>query len=212
MEKHLRNIGILELYKMPAPPTDPIPHGQSINTFQGVQRVLGDMRTFKTVYGNAMRDLTDGYGFFLAFDEPAMHGPARKLVAKALWEGGRMEAWVKMYEIKARELIDVRSWPLAGVGRRRAGLDCTKYVDVVRDVLNVVPVHWICKEIVSAFWLREGIGLTDVFLFPFVGRYPSQDERESERHPYRAGGLPVHRRRLHVRRYLDLVHFALVAD
>jgi len=154
MQKHLQNVGVLDRYKTPRPPTTPIPHGQSVNTLKGVQRVLKDMRTFKTVYGETMKYLTNGYGFFLAFDEPATHKSARVLVARALdggggaskgsWKGGRMEEWVKMYERKASELIEARTWGLPGVGRSRS-----VYVDVVRDVLNIVPVHWVSEEIVS---------------------------------------------------------------
>jgi linoleate 10R-lipoxygenase len=149
MKKHLANIGVLARYKMPAPPTAPVPRHQSINTFRGVERVLADMRTFKTVYGEPMEYLTNGYGFFLAFDDPARHGPARRMVGHAFSSGGRMEDWVLMYERRARELIKERSWGLTGV--RSGGLGGSMYLDVVRDVLNVVPVHWVCEEIVSAF-------------------------------------------------------------
>ena len=145
MEKHLKGMGILKRYKTPSPPTRPIPHGQSVNTFKGVQRVLQDMRTFKTVYGESIKYLTNGYGFFLAFDEPSKHTTARRLVAGALRMDGKMGEWVKMYERKANELINDRKWVLPGVGQSG-----TVYVDIVRDVLNVVPVHWVSEEIVSA--------------------------------------------------------------
>jgi len=148
MQKHLQRIGTLGRYKTPRPSTELIPHGQSVNTFKGVQRVLGDMRTFKTVYSETTEYLTNGYGFFLAFDQPNKHSAARRLMGNALWKDGRMEEWSRMYELQARELIEARKWGLAGVGR--GGLGGTAYVDVVRDVLNVVPVHWVCKELVSA--------------------------------------------------------------
>lgn len=145
MEKHLKKLGILKRYKTPSPPTRPIPHGQSVNTLKGVQRVLQDMHTFKTIYGESIEYLTGGYGFFLAFDEPSKHTTARRLVAGALRMDGKMGEWVKMYERKANELIKDREWELPGVGQSG-----TVYVDIVRDVLNVVPVHWISEEIVSA--------------------------------------------------------------
>lgn len=149
MEKHLRKMGILKRYKTLPPPTRPIPHGQSVNTLKGVKRVLQDMRTFKTVYGESMEYLTNGYGFFLAFDEPSKHAADRKLVAGALRMDGKMREWVRMYHRKASELIEDRKWALPGVGQSG-----TVYVDVVRDVLNIVPVHWVSEEIVSALLSR----------------------------------------------------------
>jgi len=162
MTKHLNNMGILKRYKTLPPPTVPIPHGQSINTFKGVQRVLGDMRTFKTVYSESIDYLTNGHGFFLAFDDPYKHDAARKLFVRALRMDGRMGEWVGMYERTANELIEDRKWVLPGVGRSG-----TVYVDVVRDVLNIIPVHWVSEEIVSA-WISSVLAertQTNVFRF-----------------------------------------------
>jgi len=69
-------------------------------------------------------------------------------MAKALWKDGRMEEWARMYERKARDLIEARKWGLTGVSSGELG--GSVYVDVVRDVLKVLPVHWVCGEIVSA--------------------------------------------------------------
>jgi hypothetical protein len=33
----------------------------------------------------------------------------------------------------------------------KPGSGNTKFLDVVEDVLNVLPVHWICNDIVRAF-------------------------------------------------------------
>ena len=148
MKTHLHHRGILKRYDTLPPSIKPISYIQSVNTSEGVQRVLRDMRTFKTVYGEAMEYLTDGYGFFLAFDDPIKHTRARKLMEKALWKDGRMEEWARMYERKARDLIEARKWGHIGVSP--AGMGGSVYVDVVRDVLKVVPVHWVCEEIVSA--------------------------------------------------------------
>ena len=148
MKKHLHHRGILKLYNALPPPTEPIPHAQSVNTSKGVKRVLTDMRAFKTVYGKAMEYLTNGYGFFLAFDDPAKHTRAREMMGKALWKDRRrMEEWAEMYEHKARDLINARHWGHTGVSP--GGLGGSVYVDIVRDVLKVVPVHWVCEEIVS---------------------------------------------------------------
>ena len=145
MEKHLCNMGILKRYKTLPPPTAPIPHGQSVNTLKGVQRVLKDMGTFKTTYAETVGYLSNGYGFILAFDESAKHAAARQLLGRALWTSRRMEEWAQMYERTARDLIEDRTWLLPSVGRR-GGTAC---VDIVRDVLNIVPVHWVCERIVS---------------------------------------------------------------
>lgn len=154
MQYHLTTMGVVNRYKLERPSTEPKPHNHSVNTLQGVQRVLGDMRTFKTIYSDTMNALTDGYGFFLCFDDPVKHAASRKMIARALWKEGRVDDWTRMYEVKARELIRRKSYGLSGV--QRGGLGGSKCVDVVRDVVNIVPVHWICGELVSAFtsmWL-----------------------------------------------------------
>ena len=178
MEKHLCNMGILKRYKTLPPPTAPIPHGQSVNTLKGVRRVLKDMGTFKTTYAETMGYLSNGYGFILAFDEPAKHAAARQLFGRALWTSRRMEEWAQMYERTACDLIEDRTWLLPSVGRR-GGTAC---VDIVREVLNVVPVHWVCEEIVSAA-LRDQrkkriMNWTDMFPFLFC-RPVSRSRRKS---------------------------------
>ena len=176
MKKHLRNMGVLKHYKTPPPPTAPIPHGQSVNTLRGVQRVLKDMGTFKTTYAETVGYLSNGYGFILAFDEPAKHAAARQLLGRALWTSGRMEEWAQMYERTACDLIEDRTWVLPNVGRH-GGTAC---VDIVRDVLNVVPVHWVCEEIVSAALRRKKKKELDRHVsFLFICRPVSRSRRKS---------------------------------
>lgn len=172
MEKHLKNMGVLKRYKTLPPPTTPMPHGQSVNTLKGVQRVLGDMRNFKTIYGESIEYLTDGHGFFLAFDEPFKHDAARRLFVKALRMNGRIGGWVSMYERMANELMEDRKWVVPGVGQSR-----TVYVDIVRDVLNVVPVHWVSEEIVSAWISCVLVDTKQTDAFRFQAGFPLKSKQ-----------------------------------
>jgi linoleate 10R-lipoxygenase len=80
--------------------------------------------------------------FFLASDDPARAEKERKEVVGAL--AGTPEASKhigQFFHDKTRELIGIHSYKLVG-GKVNA-------VDIVRDVLNVVPLHWAAAELAS---------------------------------------------------------------
>jgi linoleate 10R-lipoxygenase len=56
-----------------------------------------------------------------------------------------MEQYAEFYQATTRKLIERRTF-VTGSNKRA--------VNIVRDVLNIVPVHWVCEEVVSTYVTR----------------------------------------------------------
>ncbi|CAG8505142.1 15835_t:CDS:10 [Acaulospora colombiana] len=138
MERWLTKMDLKQNYKFAKLPSDPIRPVQAIDTAKGVAFVLNDLKTFSTVYSDGMKALTKGYGFFLAFDDEPRHGNLRSMMRRALYRDGALPKYAEFYGEHTRELIKLRSFQ-SGPGKRA--------VNIVRDVINIVPVHWVCEEI-----------------------------------------------------------------
>ena len=75
--KNLTKLGIAGQYNFDRPKAQPIP--KVVDTLQGIRYVFNDPIKYNTIYGDDMRLLTDGYGFFLVFED------AQKCVAAHLY-------------------------------------------------------------------------------------------------------------------------------
>lgn len=71
IKTHLTDLGVANLYDFERPKGARKIVG--VNSFKAVQEVLGDPKTYQVTYAENMKSLTDGYGFFLAMDDPARH-------------------------------------------------------------------------------------------------------------------------------------------
>lgn len=58
----------------------------------------------------------------------------------ALLDGDGIGKAALWYGQRTRALIEERSYKLVGLPMR--------HVDIVRDVLNIVPIHWVATEVV----------------------------------------------------------------
>ncbi|OCH92406.1 heme peroxidase [Obba rivulosa] len=67
--------------------------------------------------------------------------PARDVVTRVLLEEKRLKKWADVFQATAQELIKQKS--LSQVKSR------TRYIDIVKDVINLVPVQWIADQIVG---------------------------------------------------------------
>ncbi|KAG8877662.1 hypothetical protein FRB98_006589 [Tulasnella sp. 332] len=112
----------------------------SVNSWAGVTAVLKDYRTFNVKYGDAVRALTNGYGFFIAWDAPPAHIADRDLIQKALFpDQNALLGYGTFYGQMTSQLIREKSFSLVGQALRS--------IDIVQEVLNLVPVHWISHHI-----------------------------------------------------------------
>lgn len=60
---------------------------------------------------------------------------------RAMFTPDEIDRYVKWYGAKTTELIQSKSFSMSK--------GPTRSVDIVRDVLNLVPVHWVSQEFVS---------------------------------------------------------------
>ncbi|TFK47330.1 heme peroxidase [Heliocybe sulcata] len=63
------------------------------------------------------------------------------VVDKALFSGQQVGMWAKSFGALTKSLVDAKSIKHVGSGM--------KYVDVVKDVVNLVPVYWIANEVLG---------------------------------------------------------------
>ncbi|TCD62866.1 hypothetical protein EIP91_006272 [Steccherinum ochraceum] len=138
--QNLTKLGIAEKYDFNRPKPQPIP--KVVDTLTGIRYVFNDSTKFKTVYGDDMRLLTGGYGFFLVFEEAAKHEKDRSLVLHSLFPTqDSMANYVNFYKSKTLELLKENSYKISGVAGTR--------VDIVRNVINLVSVHWAADYLIG---------------------------------------------------------------
>jgi linoleate 10R-lipoxygenase len=78
--------------------------------------------------------------FFLASNKEAESQRDQREVLRVLGQPGETDRIALYFYEKTRELIKVKSYSLTDKN--------TKYVDIVRDVLRYVPLHWAATELV----------------------------------------------------------------
>ncbi|KAG8731386.1 hypothetical protein FRC11_004322 [Ceratobasidium sp. 423] len=134
---HLEDMGIADLYDFKRP--EEARHIVGINSYKAVREVLGDPKTYNVTYEQHMKELTNGYGFFLAMDDPVSHQRDMNVMHKVLVGSQEtLDYNVAWYAAKTTELIKEKSFSMSK--------SSTRTVDIVRDVLNLVPVYWVSQE------------------------------------------------------------------
>ncbi|CEL56219.1 prostaglandin-endoperoxide synthase 2 [Rhizoctonia solani AG-1 IB] len=137
MQIHLEDMGIAKDYDFDRP--GEARHTVGINSYKAVREVLGNPKTYKATYEQHMKELTNGYGFFLAMDDPAAHQRDMSVMHKVMVSSAEnLEYNVAWYAAKTTELIKDKSFSMSK--------GPTRTVDIVRDVLNLVPVYWVSQE------------------------------------------------------------------
>ncbi|KAJ1306560.1 hypothetical protein OPQ81_007561 [Rhizoctonia solani] len=137
MKTHLEELGIADQYDFKRP--GEARHIVGINSYKAVREVLGNPKTYKGTYEQHMKELTNGYGFFLAMDDTAAHQRDMNVMHKVMVSSPEaLDRNVAWYAAKTTELIKDKSFSMSK--------STTRSVDIVRDVLNLVPVYWVSQE------------------------------------------------------------------
>ncbi|KAI0946866.1 hypothetical protein AcW1_010202 [Taiwanofungus camphoratus] len=118
-------------YTWTRPPPVPAPEGAAMpgpTTTTALVRVLGDKSRAQSVYETRLMHVTKAV-------------PDRVSVCSVLFEDAAVTKWCRSFSQITRQLIASKSVGYGGAGVR--------YVDVVKNVINLVPVYWIANEIVG---------------------------------------------------------------
>ena len=129
--------GVAEKYSFerPIPANAPLP----IETFAAVSDFLGrGARNFKANYARRAKDLLHGRGYLTTIDDPKNHSSSQYLTKVLLHHDHGIPACRKI-ELYVRSLLYSKSFGLVGTS--------TRNIDIVKDVLNLAPIHWIAEEI-----------------------------------------------------------------
>ena len=172
---NLTKLGLADKYAFDRPVTQPVP--KVLNTLTGIRHVFADPSKFVQIYTDDMKALTRGYGFMLVFDQPAKHDKDRAFCWHALVpDMNTMNGYTKWYKDMTEQLIAEKQFKYDGV-------DGT-YVDIIRDVVNLVSVHWAADKLVGLYQF-ECISL--LTLLPV--RHLAENESEPTWGLYRAGSI-----------------------
>ncbi|KAH9056263.1 linoleate diol synthase [Lactarius vividus] len=178
MKEFLGKLGTADRYDFSRPPNpDPVAIAREYND---VQQVLGSAQ-FRHPYGHKAARIISGKGFFLAC-EPDQDDESQRNQTEVLRvlqaSPERAEQIANYFYEKTRELINIKSYSLND--------ENIKYVDIVRDVLRYVPLHWAATEL-AGLTLKEDSEswgdytepqlyemITDIYSFLFLDVDPSK--------------------------------------
>ncbi|KAF3481341.1 fatty acid oxygenase [Arthroderma uncinatum] len=140
--KILSHLGIARKYSWDKPREVPLPI--PISSHSACRKILGNKHDFKVTWGETIEFLMkrDGrpYGrdFMLSGDRPA-NAASRKLMHGALYIDRWREEVMTFYKETTLKLLHSKAYKLAGT---------INQVDIVRDVINMVHVHF-CAAVFS---------------------------------------------------------------
>ncbi|KAG1717309.1 heme peroxidase [Suillus paluster] len=135
MEGYLKKLGKLDGYSLARPkPSGPC---TTVTNYVEVGQVLHSAEKFVPEYVERAAKVINGKGFFAASESAAEE---QKWFISALAPSPDAVSTIGTYFYnETKELIEQRSFPLIG-GKTRA-------VNIVRDVLKVVPLRWAATEV-----------------------------------------------------------------
>ncbi|RPD64148.1 heme peroxidase [Lentinus tigrinus ALCF2SS1-6] len=135
MQKILGNLGWTNTYDLKRPTG--VPQVQELVGYADVQAVLKDEVNFGTGFAERLKGIVNGPGFFIASNDPAKASREQRDLLKALLGAqGAQDNIKQFFYEKTRELMQRESCQSVGTS--------VHTVDIVRDVLRVVPIYWAC--------------------------------------------------------------------
>ncbi|KAH9973453.1 linoleate diol synthase [Lactifluus volemus] len=176
MEVFLNRLGTSDRYSFTRPGSAPVVvNAMEYNT---IQNILGNNR-FVHRYGEKAACVVSGEGFFLATRNAAdSQRDQRELLRLLLSSPEQADNIAHYFYEKTRKLIVKKSFKLFD--------NSVRFVDIVRDVLRYVPLHWAATEL-AGLTLKadeDSLGdytesqlyemITEIYSFLFLDVDPSQ--------------------------------------
>ncbi|THH32027.1 hypothetical protein EUX98_g2160 [Antrodiella citrinella] len=138
MKPILRKLGDSHLYDFNKPtPTEDVP---SIGNYRGAVEVLRSPEKFGTPQHVRSGAIVSGPGFFIASDDGARGEREQRTMLRALVGAPDGAQRILEYFYKTtRSMMMKESWTAVASN--------TRNVDIARDVLKYVPIHWACETV-----------------------------------------------------------------
>lgn len=135
MEKYLKDLGKLDGYDLAKP--KPSAPATTVHGYVEVGQVLRSTETYVPEYVERAAEVLKGKGFFTA--SPNGVEEQKRFISALAPSPEAISAIGAYFNSKTNELIKLHSFSLIGKN--------THGVNIVRDVLKLVPLHWAATEI-----------------------------------------------------------------
>ncbi|GLB44633.1 hypothetical protein LshimejAT787_1702600 [Lyophyllum shimeji] len=111
---------------------------RTIETTTAISHVFNNPDVYTTIYGDDLKALSNGYGFFLGFDDEKLHDRDLMMTLFALIpDKGALSRYGSYFGKTATALIQEKSTRTNG----------HVSIDVVRDVINATCTRWVCTTL-----------------------------------------------------------------
>jgi len=148
-----------------------------VRSYRACREILSNKDAFNVVYDPKMKFITRGVGYFLGFDENEPHDRDRTRLEKAFYpeDQDKFFSGIKQFYLKTtQDLIDKKKISFDGK---------TNQINVVRDVCNLAPVHFVSEYFGVPLKTQESprgvyteqevyFQLTIIFMYVFVDSDP----------------------------------------
>ncbi|KAF8521309.1 heme peroxidase [Gautieria morchelliformis] len=140
MRENVENApGMIERYDWSEP--HGVPAIIPVEGFESVKKIVTNTTTFFAPYEALAECLTDNHGFYFGASDSIKHRRTRGTVRSLLFTSTANSEHARYYYEMTRELFAEKSYAPA-----RA---TTRTVDIVREVLNIVPLYWVTTRVVG---------------------------------------------------------------
>lgn len=145
-QHHPPSLGITYSFERPTVQTVRV-----VETTTAISHVFNNSAYYTTSYGDDLKALSDGYGFFLGFDDEQMHDRDLMMTLFALIpDKGALSRYGTYFGKTAAALIRDKSTRTNG----------HISIDVVRDVINATCTRWVCATLCGLSVPDEGDAVT----------------------------------------------------
>ncbi|KJA24877.1 hypothetical protein HYPSUDRAFT_38235 [Hypholoma sublateritium FD-334 SS-4] len=114
-----------------------------------ISHVCNKPDSFPTMYEDNLKALTNGYGYFLGFDDEKRHDKDQMMSLHALIpDSGALDRYATSFAKMTKEFIEGRT--------AKGSSQSEDEIDVARDVVNAVCTRWVCETLLD--YPLSGIG------------------------------------------------------
>ncbi|KAF8708899.1 hypothetical protein AX14_013538 [Amanita brunnescens Koide BX004] len=152
-----------------------------LRTIKAISKVLNDPQTYPSPYSQNIIELTGGYGHILGFDDITLHDYDLMLILFSLMpDKGAVMRIGESFAHKAQKHLQHR----VHVGDKNASHIAS--IDVVKDVIDVTCIRWVCETICNFHFEDDSIWRMSSSAEIEKARIKSQEREAKERDNFAA--------------------------